>query len=204
MKILVLNSDSSPQKTCLYDKGEGLSVHPPACLWEGRIEWGAETAEVTVKSRGIAARERVTAKVRDEVLKALLSTMWSGNTAVTRSASDINAVGHRVAHGGPHFEDPVAVLDGMIAVLGDMDALVFTGGIGDNSLDVRAAAFSTLAYLGLSLHDRKNAQPSRDGDISASESLVRVLVIRAKEDRAVAAECWKLSRAAAPAAKVIA
>ena len=44
MKILVLNSGSSSQKTCLYEIGETLPVDPPACLWEGKIEWDGDDA----------------------------------------------------------------------------------------------------------------------------------------------------------------
>jgi acetate kinase len=85
----------------------------------------------------------------------------------------------------------------MVAVLGGIDALVFTAGVGENSPDVRAAACSTLKFLGLRLDSQTNAQPSLDEDISTADSLVRVLVIRAEEDWAIAAECWKLAHAAA-------
>jgi acetate kinase len=40
MKILVLNSGSSSQKTSLFNIGETLPDDPPAPLWEGKIEVG--------------------------------------------------------------------------------------------------------------------------------------------------------------------
>ena len=43
MKILVLNSGSSSQKSCLYEIGDVLPEDPPACLWQGRIEWDGES-----------------------------------------------------------------------------------------------------------------------------------------------------------------
>jgi len=46
MKILVLNSGSSSQKACLYEIGDTLPDHPPVPLWEGKIEWTADTAAV--------------------------------------------------------------------------------------------------------------------------------------------------------------
>ena len=85
----------------------------------------------------------------------------------------------------------------MAAVLGGMDALVFTAGVGENSPEVRAAACSTLEFLGLKLDAELNARPSLDCDISTADSRVRVLVIRAEEDWAIATECWKLAHAAA-------
>src|SRR6266704_3511511 len=89
-----------------------------------------------------------------------------------------------------------AGIGGMAAGLGGMDALVFTAGVGENSADVRAAACSTLEFLGLNLDPELNGRPSLDCDISTADSRIRVLVIRAEEDWAIAAECWRLTRAA--------
>jgi acetate kinase len=61
---------------------------------------------------------------------------------------------------------------------------------------VRAAACSTLGFLGLKLDNELNARPVLDQEISTADSQVRVLVIRAEEDWAIAAECWKLTHAA--------
>jgi len=90
----------------------------------------------------------------------------------------------------------------MIAVLGGVDALVFTAGVGENSLEVRAATCDNFAFLGLKLDQGKNAQsPSNnDRDISAPDSIVRVLVIHAQEDWMIARECWNLTKAAKPPA----
>jgi acetate kinase len=90
-----------------------------------------------------------------------------------------------------------AAIGGMAAVLGGMEALVFTAGVGENSADVRAAVCSTLEFLGLKLNPELNARPSLDCDISTADSRIRVLVIRAEEDWVIAAECWKLTRVAA-------
>jgi acetate kinase len=82
----------------------------------------------------------------------------------------------------------------MVAVLGGIDALVFTAGIGENSPELRSATCSTLGYLGLKLDAAANAHPTLDEDIAAQDSRVRVLVIRAQEDWQIARECWKLSQ----------
>ena len=87
---------------------------------------------------------------------------------------------------------------GMAAVLGGMDALVFTAGVGENSADVRSAACSLLGFLGLKLDEKLNAQSAPDQEISAADSKIRVLVIRAEEDWAIASECWNLTHAAVP------
>ena len=46
MKVLVLNSGSSSQKSCLYEIGDTLPDDPPACVWEGKIEWIDDQAAI--------------------------------------------------------------------------------------------------------------------------------------------------------------
>ncbi|HME35737.1 MAG TPA: acetate kinase [Candidatus Sulfotelmatobacter sp.] len=407
MKILVLNSGSSTQKACLYEIGETVPDHPPRSLWEGRIEFGGDTATITAQnSEGQALKERLQISSREDVIRHLLRTAVDGKTSAIAAVSEIDVVGHRVVHGGPHFEDPVLVtpevrstiasvsslaplhigaeLEGMevvetvlgavpqiavfdtgfyrqmplaaavypgpyswleknirrygfhginhqycarraaqllkkdanslklvtchlgngcsmtaiqggrgvnttmgftpleglmmgtrsgsvdpgiltflmrqehldsqridemlnqesgllgisgfsndmrdilaaiqqkheraklafdiyihrlreaigsmAAVLGGMDALVFSAGVGENSPEVRAAACRPMKFLGLKLDRELNARPFLDCDISTSDSRVRVLVIRAEEDWAIATECWKLTHASASAA----
>jgi acetate kinase len=81
----------------------------------------------------------------------------------------------------------------MVAVLGGLDALIFTAGIGENSEAVRQAACAGFGYLGLALKPGKNNRSPVDQDIAASDSAVRVLVIHAQEDWAIARECWKMA-----------
>jgi acetate kinase len=85
-----------------------------------------------------------------------------------------------------------AGIGAMIAVLGGIDALVFTAGVGENSSEVRASVCSHLKFLGLRLNEGKNARPSPDDDIATPDSNVRVLVIQAQEDWAIARECWTI------------
>ncbi len=81
----------------------------------------------------------------------------------------------------------------MAAALGGMDALIFSAGIGENSSEVRAAACANFGYLNLYLDPGKNAASPQDRDIASEDSVVRVLVIRAQEDWAIARDCWKLA-----------
>ena len=94
-----------------------------------------------------------------------------------------------------------SAIGAMVAVLGGIDSLIFTAGVGENSSDVRAAICDTLGFLGVKLELQLNARPKLDADISSPESRVRVLVIRAEEDWAIAAECWKIVHAGATVGK---
>ncbi|MBE9180964.1 acetate kinase [Oculatella sp. LEGE 06141] len=82
----------------------------------------------------------------------------------------------------------------MLAALGGLDAIVFSGGVGENSAPVRAAACEAFEFLGLTLDPDKNAQVKGDGDIAAIDSTIRALVIKAQEDWAIARACWELSQ----------
>ena len=121
MKILVLNSGSSSQKACVYEIGDALPKNPPVPLWEGRIEWNGIAAAIMVRNlKGITRRETLKSLSSELVLKDLLATLWSGETRSIASATDIDAVGHRVVHGGPHFHDPIRISNDVYAAIGGL------------------------------------------------------------------------------------
>src|SRR6202162_4658164 len=407
MKILVLNSGSSSQKSCLYDIGNKLPEHPPVPAWEGKIEWDAGQADIQAQnSQGGQLKDRVQVASRTHAIDQLLDTLWNGKLRVVSAPSEIDVVGHRIVHGGKdlvtataitpevkssiarmvvfaplhnraeldgieiiekrvgtvlqvavfdtgfhsRLPDPAAVYPGpyewlaqgirrygfhginhqycaertaqvlgkdlrslrlvtchlgngcslaairdgrsvdttmgftpleglmmgtrsgsvdpgiltylmrrgqltgqqlddllntksgllgisgisgdmrqivaamneghpraklaleifvhrlpsgigaMIAVLGGIDALVFTAGIGENSPEVRGAACANFGFLGLKLDAAKNAQSSVEQDISVSDSTVHLLIVRAQEDWVIARECWRLASARSGAA----
>src|SRR5438094_4845429 len=108
MKILVLNSGSSSQKSSLYEIGGTLPDDPPAPLWEGKIEWHDEVADAEVKnSRGVAQRDQVKVSARKKAVEHLLGTLRDGKTRTVASPAEIDVVGHRVVHGGPKYAEPV-------------------------------------------------------------------------------------------------
>lgn len=80
----------------------------------------------------------------------------------------------------------------MLASLGGVDVLVFAGGVGENSSEVRAAACEAFAFLGLKIDQQKNSRSPADQDIATPDSPVRVLIIHTQEDWQIAKECWKL------------
>ena len=64
------------------------------------------------------------------------------------------------------------------------DALVFTGGIGENSAEIRARICRNLDFLGIALDAEKNAQTvaGREGDVAAADARVRTYVIPTNEE----------------------
>src|SRR6266568_2080099 len=86
-----------------------------------------------------------------------------------------------------------AGIGAMAASLGGLDALVFTAGIGENSAEVRRATCEKLGFIGIQLDAGRNSAAKPDLDISGPGSRIRVLVIRAQEDWAIARECARLA-----------
>ena len=75
------------------------------------------------------------------------------------------------------------------AALGQLDAIVFTGGIGENAGFIRAGACSGLAHLGIEIDDQKNNLQSKSKkafEIQGDNSAVRVLVIPTNEELEIA------------------
>jgi acetate kinase len=71
---------------------------------------------------------------------------------------------------------------GLAVALEGLDALVFTAGVGENSAGVRAAVCGRLGFLGVELDEVANTSARPDADIAAPGSLVRVVLLRARED----------------------
>ena len=76
----------------------------------------------------------------------------------------------------------------MAAAMGGMDALVFTGGVGEGAAEVRELAVSGLGFLGVKLDEVTNAQGDTDRAISSPDGDVPTFVVAAREDLEIAAE----------------
>lgn len=70
----------------------------------------------------------------------------------------------------------------MAAAMNGLDALVFTGGIGEHQPAVRAEAGAGLAFLGVAIDSTRNNVTYADAEITAPGAAVRTLVVTARED----------------------
>ena len=78
-----------------------------------------------------------------------------------------------------------------IVELGGLDALAFTGGIGENSAHLRARIISGLTFMGAQIDDQENANGSGDRRVSTDDSTISIFVIPANEERIVVEETYK-------------
>jgi acetate kinase len=75
----------------------------------------------------------------------------------------------------------------MAAALDGLDALVFTGGVGENAPRVRAACAAGLGFLGVAVDGAANDAVTEDADVSAAGAAAATLVVAAREDLEIAA-----------------
>ena len=79
--------------------------------------------------------------------------------------------------------------------LSGVDVLAFAGGIGENSLAVRAAVCAQLGFLGVQIDSALNENTDKDCDISDKRASIRTFVIHTNEELAIARECLKFCSA---------
>ncbi len=83
--------------------------------------------------------------------------------------------------------------------LGGVDAITFSGGIGENSAEIRAGVLKDLAGFGIELDDSRNTTIKGEGPISTEKSAVKILVVPANEEIIVARDTVEVAtRAKSP------
>ncbi len=82
----------------------------------------------------------------------------------------------------------------MAASLGGLDALVFTGGIGERSAAIRARAVAGVSFLGLAVDAERNQAASGEAELTADGASARTLVVAAREDLEIARQVRALLR----------
>ncbi|MGF1498534.1 MAG: acetate/propionate family kinase [Elainellaceae cyanobacterium] len=126
----------------------------------------------------------------------------SGLKGVSGISNDLRQIAEAIAQGNDRAQLAFDLfihrlqkeMGAMIASLGGVDAIAFSAGIGEHAAHVRARACEAFQFLGLTLDAAKNDASPHDADIATADSSVRVLVIPAEEDWAIAQECWRLMR----------
>jgi acetate kinase len=109
-----------------------------------------------------------------------IEAMAAGGHSAARLALDVYV--HRLRAG----------IAAMASALGELDAITFTGGVGENAAELRASTLATMGFMGLSLDREANRSALPDVEITGARSHVRVFVVRAREDLQIASEVRSL------------
>jgi acetate kinase len=116
------------------------------------------------------------------------------------ATADMREVLARAAGGHPEAQLALEVylhrlragIAAMAAALGGLDALVFTGGVGERSPDIRSRCVAELGFLGLALDERRNMDATGDCEITEPKAHARTLVLLAREDLEIARQARAL------------
>jgi acetate kinase len=167
---------SSVDTTMGFTPNEGLvmatrsgSVDPGLLLWlEEHVGMPPSELASTLEHRSGLLGLSGTADMR-----AVLEAESKGDVDATLA---IGVYLHRLRAG----------IGAMVAALGGLDVLVFTGGVGEHSAPVRWRAAEGLGYLGVALAEDVNRTARPDRELTAVGAAVRSFVVEAREDLEIA------------------
>jgi acetate kinase len=174
--LCAINDGTSLDTTMGFTPLEGLvmatrsgSVDPGMLLW-------------LLEREQLSVTEMAEALEHDAGLKGLAGTQDMREVLARADAGDEPA---RLAR-DVYVHRLRAGIAAMVAALGGLNALVFTGGVGERSSEIRAQAAAGLLFLGVAVDGARNDETHADGDIGAHGAAVRTLVIAAREDLEIA------------------
>jgi len=130
-----------------------------------------------------------------DAMAALLGTE-SGLAGISGTGGDMRDLTEARAAGNKRAQLAIDVLvrairhyiGAFLLELGGVDAITFSGGIGENSAEIRAAVLAGLGAFGIELDEGKNRMNKGEGTISTESSAVKVLVVPANEELVIARE----------------
>ena len=118
MKILVCNAGSSTLKFSLFE------AEREELLADGSIDWAAKPARLRWRRAAqVEVRAELTIERPDEAIARILHDLQSGPSAPLRDKDDVQAVGHRVVHGGPRYSAAVRITPDVKRTIGELSEL---------------------------------------------------------------------------------
>jgi acetate kinase len=148
-------------------------------------------------------------KLDPDQMATLLGSQ-SGLAGISGGSGDIRDLTQAAAQGDARSQLALDVfvrairhyIGAFLLPLGGIDVLTFSGGIGENSAEIRAAVLKDMAPFGVELDEDKNRSIQGEGAISTEGSAVKVLVVPANEEIVVARETVAVVSKAMAAAQV--
>ncbi len=129
----------------------------------------------------------------------------SGLAGISGAGNDMRIILQKSTEGDPNCQLAIQVfthrlrkyIGAYAAVMGGVDAIVFTGGIGENSSIIRHRAAQRLDFLGAIINEDKNqaiqlSEGKPVAEFSMNHSRVKLLAVRTDEQLAIAQDCAKL------------
>jgi acetate kinase len=144
-------------------------------------------------------------------MAALLGTK-SGLAGISGTCGDIRDMDEAAAKGDKQSQLALDVfvyairhyVGAFLLELGGLDAITFSGGIGENSGEIRSAVLDNLSNFGIEIDEARNSATKGEGLLSSDRSAVKVFVVPANEELVVARETVAVVTRARDAARTAA
>jgi acetate kinase len=126
----------------------------------------------------------------------------SGLLGVSGVSNDLREIDKAIAAGNTraklaldiYIDRLTSKIASLLPNLGGLDALIFTGGVGENQAGIRAAVATKLAFIGMEIDPVLNGLPmTEDLDLATVQSQVRILTIHTQEEWQIATICSQYS-----------
>ncbi len=142
-------------------------------------------------------KENLTPKEIDNIMNKK-----SGILGVSQKTSDNRDIEQGAKDGDPRCQliesmichQLVKYIGGFAAAMGGIDAVIFTGGIGENNPQYRTRIANKLAFLGAAVDEEKNKLRGVELDISTADAKLRTLVIPTNEELMIARDTAELTK----------
>jgi acetate kinase len=127
----------------------------------------------------------------------------SGLLGISGVSNDLREIDKAIAGGNIRAKLAVDIyidrltskIGSLLPNLGGVDALIFTGGVGENHAGIRAAIAAKLAFLGVEIDPALNSLPmTEDRDLATPQFQSRILAIHTQEEWQIAMICSQYSR----------
>lgn len=129
-----------------------------------------------------------------------LINKFSGMLGITGVSSDMREIDEKAKEGNKRA---VLALDmyayrvkkyigSYAAALGGVDILIFTGGIGENAVDLREDICKDMEFMGLEIDKEKNKVKSKEQIISSENSKVKVIIVPTDEELVIAQDTYEI------------
>jgi len=126
----------------------------------------------------------------------------SGVLGISGVSSDFRDIEKAAADGNERAQlaldmftyEVVKFIGSYVAALKGVDAIVFTAGVGENAIDLRAKIIAGVEYLGTKIDNEKNNMRGKEREISADGSKVKVFVIPTNEELVIARDTEEICK----------
>lgn len=180
---------------CAIDGGKSVATSMGFTPLEGLI-MGTRCGDIDPAITSfLLNKEGLSAKELDNLMNKK-----SGVLGISGVSSDFRDIENAAAEGNERAQLALEAFDQRVAqyiasyasVMGGVDAVIFTAGLGENSIDNREAICKNLGFMGIDLDTEKNKVRGKDTIVNTDASKVQVMVVPTNEELMIARDTLEL------------